>query len=161
MIFSIFFCTLRFQILNIVQAIHRWKAYLFRFQMMHKSQFPKIEPYDWFCAPRSHLKKSNILNSAKYDWKKIKFQTEKWTCLLYSELVLCVVHPRPDSGPAVHGEPSRSGHDCWSPSRGADGLHTPAPRGVSASASHVCCGEPCVLPSTYCMIHCRCRPVRA
>ncbi len=25
------------------------------FQMMHKSQFPKIGPYDWFCGPGSHI----------------------------------------------------------------------------------------------------------
>ncbi len=25
--------------------------YLFSFQMMHKSQFHKSDPYDWFCAP--------------------------------------------------------------------------------------------------------------
>ncbi len=23
--------------------------------MMHKSQFKKIDPYDWFCGPRSHM----------------------------------------------------------------------------------------------------------
>ncbi len=27
------------------------EAYLFSFQMMHKSQFKKIDPYDCFCAP--------------------------------------------------------------------------------------------------------------
>ncbi len=24
-------------------------------QMMYKSQFQKIDPYDWFCGPGSHL----------------------------------------------------------------------------------------------------------
>ncbi len=28
------------------------ESYLFSFQMMYKSQ---IDPYDWFCAPGSHL----------------------------------------------------------------------------------------------------------
>ncbi len=23
--------------------------------MMHKSQFPEIDPYDWFCGPGSHM----------------------------------------------------------------------------------------------------------
>ncbi len=23
--------------------------------MMYKSQFRKIDPYDWFCGPRSHM----------------------------------------------------------------------------------------------------------
>ncbi len=26
------------------------ESYLFSFQMMHKSQFQKIDPYDWFCG---------------------------------------------------------------------------------------------------------------
>ncbi len=25
------------------------------FQMMYKSQFQKMDPYDWFCGPGSHL----------------------------------------------------------------------------------------------------------
>ncbi len=35
---------------NILQTIHQWKYYLFSFQMMHKSQFPKMDRYDWFCG---------------------------------------------------------------------------------------------------------------
>ncbi len=31
------------------------ESYLFSFQMMHKSQFQKIDPYDWFCGPGSHI----------------------------------------------------------------------------------------------------------
>ncbi len=31
------------------------KAYLFSFQMMYKSQFQEIDPYDWFCGPGSHI----------------------------------------------------------------------------------------------------------
>ncbi len=56
MIFSIFrfFCT-RFS--NIVQTIHQWKYDLFSFQMMHKSH----DPYDWFCAPGSHLQFLNYI----------------------------------------------------------------------------------------------------
>ncbi len=27
------------------------ERYLFSFQMMHKSQFYKLDSYDWFCAP--------------------------------------------------------------------------------------------------------------
>ncbi len=30
-------------------------AYLFSFQMMYKSQFRKIDPYDLFCGPGSHM----------------------------------------------------------------------------------------------------------
>uniref|UniRef100_A0A8C2D2Y1 Anion exchange protein n=1 Tax=Cyprinus carpio TaxID=7962 RepID=A0A8C2D2Y1_CYPCA len=33
------------------------KAFLFIFQMMYKSQFRKIYPYDWFCGPGSHITK--------------------------------------------------------------------------------------------------------
>ncbi len=32
------------------------KAYLFSFQMMYNSQFQKIDPYDWFCGPGSHIR---------------------------------------------------------------------------------------------------------
>ncbi len=28
---------------------------LFSFQVMYKSQFHKIDPYDWFCGPGSHI----------------------------------------------------------------------------------------------------------
>ncbi len=60
MIFSIFrfFCTLRFQIYKYCPIITNhtsMERYLFSFQMMHKSQFRKIDPYDWFCAPGSHI----------------------------------------------------------------------------------------------------------
>ncbi len=59
MIFSIFrfFCTLS----NIVQTIHQWKYDLCIFQMMHKSQFHKIAPHDWFCAPGSHVQQVCML----------------------------------------------------------------------------------------------------
>ncbi len=30
------------------------ESYLFRFQMMYKFKFRKIDPYDWFCGPGSH-----------------------------------------------------------------------------------------------------------
>lgn len=33
-----------------------------------------------------------------------------------------VVHQRPDLGPAVHCESSRTGHDCRSPGSGIDGF---------------------------------------
>ncbi len=56
MIFSIFrfFCTLRFQIYKYCPIITNhtsMQSYVFSFQMMHTSQFGKIDPYDWFCAP--------------------------------------------------------------------------------------------------------------
>ncbi len=31
-------------------------TYLFSFQIMYKSQFRKIDPYDWFCGPVSHIR---------------------------------------------------------------------------------------------------------
>ncbi len=37
------------------QTIHQWKAYLFSIQIMYKSQFQNIDPYDWFCGPGSHM----------------------------------------------------------------------------------------------------------
>ncbi len=60
MIFSIFrfFCTLRFQIYKYCPIITNhtlMEKYLFSFNMMHKSKFWKIDPYDWFCSPGSHL----------------------------------------------------------------------------------------------------------
>ncbi len=33
------------------ETIHQWEAYLFSFRMRSKCQFPKIDPYDWFCGP--------------------------------------------------------------------------------------------------------------
>ncbi len=59
-IFSIFrfFCTLRFQIYKYCPIITNhtsMESYLFNFQIMHKSQFCKTDPYDWFCAPGSHI----------------------------------------------------------------------------------------------------------
>ncbi len=62
MIFSIFrfFCTLRFQIYKYCPIITNhtsMESYLFSFQMMHKSQFHKIDPYDWFCAAGTHYYK--------------------------------------------------------------------------------------------------------
>ncbi len=33
-----------------------WKEYLISFQMIYKSKFQKIDPYDWFCGPGSHMR---------------------------------------------------------------------------------------------------------
>ncbi len=65
-IFSIFrfFCTLRFQIFKYYPIITNhtsMQSYLFSFQMMHKSQFRKIDPYDWFCAPGSDIMLTKLL----------------------------------------------------------------------------------------------------
>ncbi len=49
----IFFARSDSRFSNTVQTKHQCKAYLFSFQMMHKSQFPQIDSYDWFCAPWS------------------------------------------------------------------------------------------------------------
>ncbi len=59
-IFSIFrfFCSLRFQIYKYCPIITNhtsMESYLFSFQMIHKSQFRKIDTYDWFCGPGSHI----------------------------------------------------------------------------------------------------------
>ncbi len=35
-------------------------AYLYSFKIMYKSQFHKIDPYDWFCVLRSHMCKQHI-----------------------------------------------------------------------------------------------------
>ncbi len=45
---------------NMMYSIHQQKAYLFSFQVMYKSQFPKIDPYEWFCGPGSHMELSLI-----------------------------------------------------------------------------------------------------
>ncbi len=58
MIFSIsrfFFAPSDSRFSNIVQTIHQWKYYLFSFRIQYKSQFWKIDSYDWFCAPGSHM----------------------------------------------------------------------------------------------------------
>ncbi len=34
-------------------------------QMMYKYKILKIDPYDWFCAPGSHIKKNLIQNMNK------------------------------------------------------------------------------------------------
>ncbi len=39
------------------------ESYLFSFQMMYKSQFRKMDPYDWFCAPGSHMAAHIYINS--------------------------------------------------------------------------------------------------
>ncbi len=53
MIFSIFrfFAPTDSRFTNIVQTIHQWKDYLFSFQMVYIFH----DPYDWFCAPGSHI----------------------------------------------------------------------------------------------------------
>jgi len=33
------------------QTIHQWKAYLFSFWMIYKSQFQEMYPHEWFCGP--------------------------------------------------------------------------------------------------------------
>ncbi len=72
MIFSIFkFVCTRFS--NIVQTIHQWKYYLFSFQMMHTSQFPKIDAYDWFCAPGSHFSNNNFKPQYAMFWNACKW----------------------------------------------------------------------------------------
>ncbi len=55
-IFSIFrfFCSLRFQIFKYCPIITNHTS-MESYQMMHKSQFWKIVPYDWFCGPGSHI----------------------------------------------------------------------------------------------------------
>ncbi len=45
--------------------------YLFSFQMMYKSQFQKIDPYDWFCGPGSQMSYSNSLIKRKNLTQKI------------------------------------------------------------------------------------------
>ncbi len=50
-IFRFFFAPSDSRFTNIVRTIHQWTYYVFSFQMMHKSQFKKMDPYDWFCAP--------------------------------------------------------------------------------------------------------------
>ncbi len=39
--------------------------------MMYKSQFQKIDPYDWFCGPQSQVVKSighTLLDVKKWSW---------------------------------------------------------------------------------------------
>ncbi len=84
-IFSIFrfFCTLRFQIYKYCPIITNHTSMencLFSFQMMHKSQFQKIDPYDWFCGPGSHLVKCSS--------DETRAGVERWSLTLSLCLVL-------------------------------------------------------------------------
>ncbi len=45
----------RFSNSCIFSQIHQLKAYIFSFQIMHKSGFQKNYSNDWFCCPGSHL----------------------------------------------------------------------------------------------------------
>ncbi len=42
--------------------IHQRKAYLFSFQMIYKSQFRRIDPYDWVCGPGSHMSLKDLIS---------------------------------------------------------------------------------------------------
>ncbi len=46
------------------------ESLLFSFHMMHKSQFRKIDPYDWFCDPGSPnvMKTQQLLNGNEKSW---------------------------------------------------------------------------------------------
>ncbi len=37
--------------------------------MMYKSQFQKIDPYDWFCGPDIYIYKMENLKKKKNPWK--------------------------------------------------------------------------------------------
>ncbi len=67
MIFSIFrcFCTLRFQIYK-YWPNHTSMEIWFN-QLMHTYQFPKIDPYDWFCAPCSNIPHYNENSTYNYN----------------------------------------------------------------------------------------------
>ncbi len=90
-IFSIFlfFCTLRFQIFKklyvsqilSLQTLYQWKVYLFSFQIMYKSQFRKMYPYDWFCGPGSHI-------IWKHIYKSKHTYINSWSVCLSVSLVL-------------------------------------------------------------------------
>ncbi len=56
-IFSIFRYFLHPQIpdFQIVVSQPNIVLYVFSFQMMYKSQFQKLDPYDWFWGPRLHI----------------------------------------------------------------------------------------------------------
>ncbi len=76
MIFSIFqfFCTQIFKYCPIITNHTSMKYYLFSFQLMHKLQFHKIETYDCFCAPESHIAKiGRYLAFFKYRHRLIRF----------------------------------------------------------------------------------------
>ncbi len=42
-------------IVTSLQTIHQWKAYLISFRIICNSQCRKIDTYDWFCGPGSHI----------------------------------------------------------------------------------------------------------
>ncbi len=65
-IFSIFrfFCQI-FKYCPIITNHTSMESYLFSFQMMYKSQFQKMDLYDWFCAPGSHMCVNLTLSAAR------------------------------------------------------------------------------------------------
>ncbi len=56
---------------------HQWKDYLISVQIIYKSKFPKMYPYDWFCGPGSHIFYETCIKIGSYYytiWYKRSFK---------------------------------------------------------------------------------------
>lgn len=56
-----------------------------KFQMMHKSQFQKIDPYGWCCGPGSHIYYAYLKSDIPYKCKDELIMTLK-SQEIYSEM---------------------------------------------------------------------------
>ncbi len=85
MIFSIFwiFCTLGFQIFKYCPIItnHTSMENVFSFRVMYKYQFRKIDAYDWFCGPGSHIQ----YNTLYYSMVQKHYSIFAWTFAPWDE----------------------------------------------------------------------------
>ncbi len=48
-------------------------------QMMYKSQFRKIDPYDWFCGSESHIILSSVFCVKEQHLFEIDFLSNIWS----------------------------------------------------------------------------------
>jgi len=115
---------------NIVQTIHQWKYDLL---YMHKSQFHKMDTYDWFCAHMlrhdfTHYYNPYFIIWVKYDtWSSSVFLRTGSACVCVEWHVLspsvsthtCPVHTRP---PISRRTPGVQEPGPWAPA----GLLLPA-----------------------------------
>ncbi len=56
---------------------------------MYKSQFRKIDPYDWFCGPGSHMCKWDLDRKYSFKWKQtIKYVLHTAVCQSSGDVLL-------------------------------------------------------------------------
>ncbi len=65
------------------------ESLLFSFQMMYKSQFQKIDTYDWFCCPGSHILKTVLFSSIQFKSVGLTIVWEKKIQNIFQNVVFC------------------------------------------------------------------------